>query len=421
MIYVLGYFFKELSLIADILLTVILIAAVLDIIFLFRKSQITAHRITPERLSNGDDNYLTLRIINNYNTNILLEIVDEIPYQFQKRDFKIIDRISANSQKQIDYILRPIERGSYQFGNLNIYTSTVIGFCKRKYIFSGGAEVQVYPSFLHLKHYEMIAVSNKSYSYGFNEVSKLGNSMEFEHIRDYRIGDDYRTINWKATARRNDLMVNQYIDERSQNIYSFIDMGRVMRMPFNGLSLLDYAINTSLAMSSIILKRYDKAGLLTFAKDVKSFLPAINQPQQLPKIMEMLYNSETNFEESSFEYLYTFVRRKIPQRSLLMIYTNFETIDSMRRNLDYIRLIAKFHLPLVIFFENTELSKLLDDIPQKSFDIYKKVTAEQYMIDKYEIINELRANGIIAMLSKPENLTLNSINKYLEIKSRRLV
>jgi uncharacterized protein (DUF58 family) len=245
--------------------------------------------------------------------------------------------------------------------------------------------------------------------------------MEFEHIREYRNGDDYRSINWKATGRKGDMMVNQFIDERSQNIYCIIDMGRNMKMPFNGMTLLDYSINSTLAVSSIVQKKYDKAGLVTFSDELGTFIPASNSITQRAKISESLYRLETNYAETSFEILYSFIRRKIPQRSLLMIFTNFETINAMRRNIDYIKLIAKFHLPLIVFFENTEVSKMLNDIPQKDFDIYKKITAEQFMIEKQEIINELRMNGIMSLLCKPEDLTLKTINKYLEIKSRRLV
>jgi uncharacterized protein (DUF58 family) len=420
-LFVIGFFAEIIFYFANFVLISTLILAIYEIIRLFSVSAITASRILPEKLSNADENLIQVNIVNHYKFNIICELVDEIPIQFQKRDFSIIKHLSSGNQETLSYSLRPTERGNYIFGNLNIFVSTKLGLGKRRYTFSGGAEVPTYPSFLRLKHYEMIAISNKLVNPGIKEVRKLGHSMEFEHVRDYRTGDDYRTINWKATARKSELMVNQYIDERSQNIFSVIDMGRNMKMPFAGLTLLDYSINSALAMSSIILKKYDKAGLLTFSKDVHSFLPALNHTSQMPQIMEMLYRAETNFVESSFEHLYSFIRRKIPHRSLLMIYTNFETLDSMRRNLEYLKLIAKFHLPLVIFFDNTEVSNMLTESPKKTFDIYKKVSAEQYMIDKYEIINELRANGIMSMISKPENLTLDSINKYLEIKSRRII
>jgi hypothetical protein len=137
--------------------------------------------------------------------------------------------------------------------------------------------------------------------------------------------------------------------------------------------------------------------------------------------MEALYKVETNYFESDFEILYSHIRRNLNHRSLLLIFTNFESISSMRKNLPYIKLISKFHLPLIIFFENTELTSLLNDNSKNVYEIYQKVAIEQYLDEKYEIINELRLNGIMSILTKPENLTTEVINKYLEIKSRRMI
>ncbi len=402
-----------------LLLTIL--AVITEIFILYLADGIIAGRIFPEKLSNGDENEILITLNNRYKFNIECLIIDEIPFQLQKRDFKIVQKLSSDSEITLKYILRPVKRGSYTFGKLNVYANGILGLGSRKFIFCEGSELPVYPSFLKIKHYEMKAISNRLINPGIKEVRKLGHTMEFEHIREYRNGDDYRSINWKATGRKGDMMVNQFIDERSQNIYCIIDMGRNMKMPFNGMTLLDYSINSTLAISSIVQKKYDKAGLVTFSDELGTFIPASNSISQRAKITESLYRLETNYAETSFEILYSFIRRKIPQRSLLMIFTNFETINAMRRNIDYIKLIAKFHLPLIVFFENTEVSKMLNDIPQKDFDIYKKITAEQFMIEKQEIINELRMNGIMSLLCKPEDLTLKTINKYLEIKSRRLV
>lgn len=419
--YVVGFFSDYIYYFSNFALVLLAAITIFEIVILYSGNKFNAIRKLPDRLSNGDDNLVSIDLINNYNFQIYCEIIDELPVQFQKRDFRLFSEIKKLSSTKNSYIVRPTERGAYKFGNLIVFVSTKIGFGKRKYTFLNNYDTAVYPSFINLKYFELMSISNKLNSIGIREIRKFGQSMEFEQIRDYRSGDDYRTVNWKATARKGELMVNQYIDERSQSIYSVIDKGRNMKMPFDGLTLLDYAINSSLALSSVIQKKYDKPGLITFSTKVDQYLQANNQTSQLPQIFEYLYKSETDFKESSFENLYSFIRRKIPQRSLLMIYTNFESIDSMRRNIEYFKLISKFHLPLIILFENTEISKLLLEDSEKDFDVYRKIYAEQYLIEKNEIVSELRANGINAMLSKPENLTINAINKYIEIKSKRLV
>ena len=385
------------------------------------KSAIEAERNLPERLSNGDDNPIKILVVNRYQFPIEVQIVDEIPHQFQIRDFKIEAEVSSGSEKWFGYKIRPLKRGVYSFGKLNIYCQSPLRFIERRYIFDEGQEVPVYPSFIQMKKYELLAISNKLVETGIKKIRKIGTQTEFDHIREYVIGDDYRTMNWKATARKTSFMVNQHQDERSQQVYAIIDMGRVMRMPFEGMTLLDYAINTSLAILNIAIKKYDKAGLLTFTEQIETFLPAERKGSQMTMIMELLYSQTTRFAESNYELLYTTVQRKIRHRSLLILYTNFESLVSVKRQLPYLKRLAKSHLLLVVFFSNTEISSILKTRPSNLDEIYRKTIAEKFAFEKRQIINEFLRYGIHSVLTTPANLTVGTINKYLEFKARGMI
>ncbi|HMG88521.1 MAG TPA: DUF58 domain-containing protein, partial [Chryseolinea sp.] len=256
---------------------------------------------------------------------------------------------------------------------------------------------------------------------GIKRIRRIGQNMEFELIKEYVSGDDFRTINWKATARKNHLMVNHFQDERSQQVYSLIDKGRVMQMPFNGLSLLDYAINASLVISNIAIKKSDKAGLLTFQNRIGSMVAASRQSKQMANIMEVLYNQKTAYRESDFFALYSHIRRKITQRSLLLLFTNFESIYGLQRQLPYLKSLNSQHLLVVIFFENTEMKSLLTQPAENLKEVYYKAIAEKFSFDKKLIVKELLRHGIQAVLTAPEELTINTINKYLELKARGMI
>jgi uncharacterized protein (DUF58 family) len=271
-----------------------------------------------------------------------------------------------------------------------------------------------------MRKYELLAISNRLTEAGIKKIRRVGNNSEFDQIKDYVAGDDIRTINWKATARRRKLMTNQYQDERSQAVYSVVDMGRVMRMPFEGLSLLDYAINASLVISNIAMIKSDRAGIITFSNKVQTILPAFRKAGHLSRILEVLYNQKTGYQESDYENLYINLRAKVNQRSLVLLYTNFETLQAMQRQLKYLRRIAKDHLLVVIFFENTELRQLLDKKASRTEDIYNKAIAEKFAYEKRLIVRELEKYGIQSILTAPKNLSVNTINKYLEIKARGL-
>jgi len=395
---------------------------IFDVLLLYRnKTGIHAKRLLPEKLSNGDDNKINIKVLNRFQFKVKIKVIDELPVQWQKRDFKIISTIASSEEKKFSYTVRPTERGEYHFGNLNIFSSSILGLIARKQQFSAEAMIPNYPSFLQLKKYDFIAFSNKLKLLGLKKIRRIGHTMEFEQIKDYVSGDDVRNINWKATAKRSDLMVNQFQDEKSQPVYSVIDKGRVMKMPFNQLSLLDYAINASLVISNIVLKKHDKAGMFTFSRKIEDRVVAQRRKMQMNLILETLYNVETDFSESDFSRLYVDVKRQIKHRSLLLLYTNFETMDALHRQLPYLQAINKTHLLVIIFFENTELKSFIEKKAKTTHDIFEKTIAEKFIYEKKMIVNEIKKHGIQSILTSPENLTVNTINKYLEIKARGLL
>lgn len=417
----LAFFFHWMELAAELVFVGLIALPLLDILILYLRRGVQARRDTPERLSNGDDNPIVIHLENNYGFPVRLSIIDEIPFQFQQRDIRFLTSMEAGSAKAIQYTLRPTERGEYSFGAVNVFVETPLGLVQRKMSFSADAMVPVYPSFIQMRKYELLAATNRLVEVGVKRIRRIGHAKEFDQIREYVPGDEYRTINWNATARKADLMVNQYQDEKSQHVYSLIDMGRTMKMPFERMTLLDYAINASLVISNIAMHKDDKAGLITFTEKIESVLKAERGKGQLRQILETLYNQETRFKEASFELLYAAVRRNLHQRSLLLLFTNFESLSSMKRQLRYFSMMAKSHLLCVIFFENTELRSLLESSPTKLEDIYIKAIGEKFAYEKKLITSELDRHGIHSIFTKPQDLSVNTINKYLELKARGLL
>jgi uncharacterized protein (DUF58 family) len=281
--------------------------------------------------------------------------------------------------------------------------------------------VPVYPSIVQMKKYGFVAISNRLQEFGLKKIRRLGHTMEFEQIRNYTPGDDPRTINWKASARTNTLMINNYQDEKSQPVYFIIDKGRLMRFPFGGLSLLDYAINAALIMANIALKKEDKAGVITFSNKLSSIVPATKKSDQLRKILEILFNQKTQYKESNFELLSQYINRHIRQRSLLLTFTNFESLSSFRRQLPFFIQLQKLHTVVIVFFKNKELNDFIHQEDNTLEQIYSQTIAEEYEADKYLITKELRKYGIHSILTYPEDLNISVINKYLELKARGVI
>ena len=422
LLFTVAYFFPALYHAVWYALYVLIAFVCIDILLLFGSNKkVIGIRNMSEKLSNGDENEIHIALNNQFTFPVYLKIIDEIPFQFQQRNFEVKRKIKALAKDDYRYFLRPTERGEYFFGNLNIYATSPLRLISRRFTYDNNQMVPTYPSYMQLRKYDLMAFSNNLFQYGLKKIRRIGHTMEFEQIKEYVQGDDLRTINWKATAKKNQLMVNQYQDEKSQNVYMVIDKGRVMKMPFNGLSLLDYAINATLVLSNVILKKQDKAGMFAFSKKVENRVVAEKRQSQMQLIMENLYNVKTDFFESDFSRLYVDVKKHVNQRSLIMLYTNFETLDGLHRQLPYLKGIAKNHLLVIVFFNNTELNDLIQKKASNVQEIYDKVIAEKFAFEKRLIVNELRKYGIYSVLTQPENLTLDTINKYLEIKARGIL
>jgi uncharacterized protein (DUF58 family) len=385
-----------------------------------KKRKLTVRRIVPNIISLGDENQITIHVKNTTGLKIKIVIYDNLPYQLQNRDFKIESGLSKNEEKTFEYKVTPTSRGKYIFGNINIFVSSSIGLINQKQVFDLENAVHVYPSIIQMKKYELKTRSS-SLSEGIKRHRRLGHSYEFDQIKEYVIGDDSRSINWKASSRRSALMVNQYEDERSQQVYTIIDKSRSMKMPFNNLSLLDYSINSALVISNIILQKHDKAGLITFSDKIGTIIPAERSSQQLRKILEALYNEKEHILDAEYELLYHLVRNIIKNRSLIFLYTNFESIHAFERVLPILRQISKLHLLVVIFFDNEEVVDLSKKPAQKLFDIYVQTMAKKYLYEKDQITTMLFNHGINCIKSLPNELSINTINKYLELKSRGMI
>ena len=395
------------------------IALLIDALLVFSKKKgFLAERQMSDRFSIGDLNKVKLVFTNLYSFPVRISVIDELPFQFQERKWMRKLHLGVNEQKELEYTLRPTSRGEYQFHDINVFVHGPLQLVKRRYIFNRERTIKVYPSYMQMRRYQLLAVSNRLQEIGVKRIRRLGHSMEFEQIKEYVRGDDYRTINWKATARKESLMVNNYTDERSQQIYCLINKGRVMKMPFDGMTLLDYAVNASLVLANVALVKQDKAGLITFSENLDTFLVADKKPTQMNLVLEALYRQQTRFLEPDYEKLFSLIRNSITNRSLLVLFTNFESLEGLQREMPALKKIAHYHLLLVVFFQNTELKHIIENKANSLEDIYIKTIAEKFAFEKKLMVKELQMNGIPSILTTPENLTVNTINKYLELKNR---
>lgn len=400
------------------LLTVVALTLI-DIVLLFIwKQPLKVTRKVASRLHLGDPNMVELSVENTTNQPISFRLYEGFPVEMQERTRYFSKLLAPNKTHTFDYNFTPSRRGDIDFGDVFIFISSIFHLSMRRIEIPLHQKTAVYPSVAQLKKYELLVFSKQKVNSGVKRIRRLGNNSEFEQIKGYVQGDELKTINWKATSRINQLMVNKYQEEKSQSVYCILDKSRSMQMEFEQLSLLDYSINSILVLSNIMLRNGDKTGLITFSDKMGTQLPADKSMLQLKSIMDALYNQKTEFKEPNYELMYQTIRRSIKQRSLIVLFTNFETEAAMQRALPVLRKINKHHVLVTVLFQNRDLETMALERPTSMREVYQSIVVEQMTELKTKIALSLNQNGIKTIETMPENLSIQTINKYLELKAK---
>lgn len=417
--YVAAYSIPNLEFIADVTLASLFGVTAIDTLLVFsNREPIHVQRTWQERFNLGETNKIKLKVENLSNQPFHFILYEGFPIEMQERSRSFGGMLAAGGERTFDYTFTPKSRGEFSFGDITVRIRSVFFLVSRRVEISASGKFHVYPSVLQMKKYELLVFHQQKVNSGIKKIRRLGNNSEFEQIKNYIQGDDLRTVNWKATSRKNELMVNQYQEEKSQSVYCIIDKSRNMEMDFDGLSFLDYSINASLVLSNIAIRKGDKAGLITYSDKIGTVLPAERSAGQMRRMIEALYNQRTRFKEASYDLLYQSIRRSVRSRSLIVLFTNFESEFTLKRALPILRQINQKHVLVVVMFENKELQDLAFGETDSLLEVYQSTVAERMISYKSMLAQTLRQNGIHTVLTLPEDLSVNTINKYLELKAK---
>ncbi len=418
-----GFFLEPVLWVAWLLFGAVVMLLLADIAILYSiKNPFLVERKTTGKWSLADENPVKISIENKAQWfRYKLILYDELPVQLQERNLSFRLSLRPGKTVQLHYSTRPVARGEYWYGRVIIVASSVLGLVTRRFPFSLDNMIPVYPSVIQMRKFEIRSMEKLSTFNGIKKLRKIGHSYEFETIKNYVNGDDIRCINWKATSRYNQLMVNHYEDEKSQQIYSVIDKSRPMMLPNQGVTLMDHAINTSLVMSNVALQKYDKAGLVTFSDRMGSMVRAGNGKGQMSRIFETLYREKARPFEADYELLYEALTRMIPVRSMIFLFTNFESKYALERALPVLRKISHRHLLIVVNFEHRALGDAAVSATSSVEEVYVSVLAREMTEEKHQMAILMRHHGIQVILTRPEDLTVSSVNRYLEMKARGMI
>jgi uncharacterized protein (DUF58 family) len=409
---------------AYILAVGVLVAA--DYAVTTRPGAIEAERIHDSKLSLGAENAITLLLANRGQRPISFKLRDEYPYQFMADTATLEGVIAPFDIYEARYHLKPLQRGNYQFGDINIRYLSALKTFVRQARYPAEAQVKVYPNVLDVRKYDLLARRGLLFELGLRTNRQFGAGTEFSRLREYNTDDEFRRINWKATARRGKPIAAEYETERSQYIVSMIDTGRLMRPPIGdpstgsgqGLAKLDYAINTALLLSYVATLKGDHVGLLTFADDVRTYLAPKRGKGQFYRMLEALYNVQFEPVEADYGQALAYLGVKHKRRSLVIMFTDLVTLDAAKPLIAHLARLAQRHLPLCVVISDPNITRLAAQPPRDSSAVYQRAVAEMLLDERRVVLDTLNRSGVLTLDVPADKLTVSVINTYLELKGK---
>ena len=326
--------------------------------------------------------------------------------------------LTPRTTTTLAYIVRPPRRGDYHFGNTHLRWLGPLGLVIRQSQFATAAGVKVYPNLLDIRRYELLARKGQLAELGFRRRRLLGSGTEFERLRDYAPDDDFRRIDWNAMARKGKPITREYETERSQNIVVLLDVGRLMRTPVNDLAKVDYAINATLMLSYVAGLRGDKVGVLVFADEVLSYLPPKSGKGQFYRLLATLYGIQSQPIEANYARAFAYLGAKHKKRSLIILFTDVASGVAERSVVAQVAPLAARHVPLLVAMSDPEIARLATQPPAASARTYQRAVAEQMLDERAITMRALRQRGVNTLDVPANQLTIEVVNRYLELKSR---
>lgn len=383
------------------------------------ENRIEVERLGDENLSIYEKESISFSVYNKNDYEVYIELKDEIPdFHFEASEKVMRGRVKPHEKKIFSYIVEPKKRGAFMFPNVYLRLQGKLKLCMKMFKISIPRDYKVYPNVKNLRKYRLTLTNNRHLREGQRNLKMLGRGTSFESLREYVAGDEYRRINWKATSRRESPIVNQYEPEKNQHIHIFIDSGRPMSYSVRGNKKLDLAINTALVLSDVINQNGDKSGLLIFNTDVNNMIMPGKGAGHRNDILEALYHIESTNLTSNYDEAFYHFKKNERHRSIVFLFTDFETVEEAEDMLKVLPVISKNNLVVIILIRNESIEKIAESDIKNTEELFNKGVALELLDERKRIISLLNERGVFCIECEAEKLEYTAVNKYIQVKNK---
>ncbi len=387
---------------------------VIDLLSLRGTGKIRATRKVTNNLAVGAATDVTLRVDNPCGKRLQIMINDHHPEHAQVKDLPQTINIGHNAYAEIFYKLKVLHRGDAEFGKVRMLVSSGLKFWQRVVESRQPQTIKVYPNFAAIHDYILLSADQQTSQMGIRLSQRRGDGLEFHQLREYRIGDSLRQIDWRASSRLNKLISKEYQEEKDQNIVFLLDCGRRMRTHDQQLSHFDHSLNAMLLLAYIGLKQGDAVGFLSFG-GISRWLAPQKGTYFINTLLNQVYDCHPTLSASDFIEAATELNKRIRKRSLVVLITNCRDEDMTELD-PAIKLLNQHHLVMLANLREQALDQAIEQ-PIDSFEqSLQYAETLQFLQQRQQVQNRCLNQGVIALDTVPAQLASRIVNSYFEIK-----
>jgi len=394
------------------------VAITVDALTLPRAESFRVQRKRERVLSLGASNRIELRLEHGLTTPRRARLRDEPPplCDYDQREF--ILTLQPQQPAQVAYHLTPRYRGEARFEDVFLRVEGRFGLTTRDYRLPAREIAPVYPNLLQMREYDLLRHRGRLQQMGFRQLRLRGQGTEFESLREYTPDDEFRRIDWKATARRGKPIVRDYQTERSQHVILMLDAGRNMLAEVEGKRKFDAVLNAALMLAYVAVQMDDKVGALVFADEIDLFSPPQRGRAQVGKLVDALHDAQPRLVEPDYLYAVTYLAKRWRKRSLIALFTDLIDPDASRMALHAMGTLARQHLCVAITVSDPRLHTWSQQTPDTPAELYRRAVAIQTLDDRLAAMRTLERMGVHCIDAEPDTLVANLVNYYLQVKAR---
>jgi uncharacterized protein (DUF58 family) len=383
-------------------------------------SAFRVERTAPSRVALGAELEVGLQVENGSRRPVRVRVTDDLPPILVREDGDVRETVVRPGRpERLHYQVRADRRGDAFWGDLHLRLMGPLGLAWRQRRVARQDPVRVQPGVAEVRRYRLLAMHNRLREAGFRAVRQRGEGGSFESLREYVRGDDPRTMDWKASARRGQLIVRQFEVERRQNVMLMIDAGRLMTQQIGGRERLDFALTAALLLADVASLHGDLVGLMVFSDRVMQYLPPAKS--SLSRLADALGDVYARMAEPNYPAAFSYLGQQLRRRSLLVMFTDIIDPKASQALVAHLGRAAARHLPIAVAIRNPDLEATAALAPNEEADVFRRAAAEELLQARATALAAMQRSGVLVADTRPTDAVPTAVNRYLDVKRRGLL